>query len=59
MPENTETEETETQPEPTTARRVTTMLVTLAVTVVVGMAASGVTVKINDKIRQQMTGTTR
>lgn len=52
MPENIEFEETETQPEPSTTRRVTTMLVTLGVTVVVGMAASGVTDKINDKIRQ-------
>lgn len=52
MPEETEIEETEVQP--STAQKVTAAVVTTAVVVLVGMVASGLSDKLNDKIRNQI-----
>lgn len=48
------TETAETKMKTNTGRKVTATLATLAVTVVVGMVSSGITEKINDRIRKQI-----
>ena len=55
MPEENEVEETESKP--STSRKITATLITLAVTVVIGMASTKFTEEINERIRAQITKT--
>lgn len=48
------TETPETNAKSSTGRKIAATISTLAVTVVIGMASSGITDKINDRIRKQI-----
>jgi hypothetical protein len=45
-----------TTPEPSTQRKVATAVITMAVAIGMGMAASGLAEKLNDKIRTKLNG---